>query len=395
MRFKNSFRKLLAAAIAAGTFGVMPLASAEVKEYEGFGEYVMSDFETPDVAKQRAKARAEQNAMEQAGVYVESYTKVINHQVTHDEIATITNGILKVKDVQYGKMTPTEDGKGILICVTIKADIDTDDINKWLSQNKQNVNELVEQNKMLQQAKDEQDKKIAELQKQIVNARFTQERNAIQEKFNSVDTEFLSNKKVEDGYRLLLNGDRIGAIVALSQAVELNPQNASAYSFLGIEYAKSKDQKRAIENCDKAIKLDPSNALTYSARGWAYAKLGDYTKAIADCTKAIELNPRFAGAYSTRGLVYSFLGDYSMAIADCTNAIALNSKDASGYRGRGYSYLNLRNYVYAIADFTESIKYEPQNAEAFYFRGRAYQQIGDNANANADFAKARDLGLKF
>ncbi|MBR1761232.1 MAG: tetratricopeptide repeat protein [Schwartzia sp.] len=395
MRFKKAFCKMFAAAIAAGTFGVMPLVSAEVKEYEGFGEYVMSDFETPDVAKQRAKARAEQNAMEQAGVYVESYTKVINHQVTHDEIATMTNGILKVKDVQYGKMTPTEDGKGILICVTIKADIDTDDINKWLSQNKQNVNELVEQNKMLQQAKDEQDKKIAELQKQIVNARFTQERNAIQEKFNSVDTEFLSNKKVEDGYRLLLNGDRIGAIVALSQAVELNPQNASAYSFLGIEYAKSKDQKRAIENCDKAIKLDPSNALTYSARGWAYAKLGDYTKAIADCTKAIELNPRFAGAYSTRGLVYSFLGDYSMAIADCTNAIALNSKDASGYRGRGYSYLNLRNYVYAIADFTESIKYEPQNAEAFYFRGRAYQQIGDNAKANADFAKARDLGLKF
>ena len=103
MRFKKSFRKMIAAAFAAGSFAVMPLASAEVKEYEGFGEYVMSDFETPDVAKQRAKARAEQNAMEQAGVYVESYTKVINHQVSHDEIVTMTNGILKVKDVQYNE----------------------------------------------------------------------------------------------------------------------------------------------------------------------------------------------------------------------------------------------------------------------------------------------------
>ncbi|MBQ8698562.1 MAG: hypothetical protein IJ521_06155 [Schwartzia sp.] len=46
MRFKKAFRKMLAAAIAAGTFGVMPLVSAEVKEYEGFGEYVMSDFAT-------------------------------------------------------------------------------------------------------------------------------------------------------------------------------------------------------------------------------------------------------------------------------------------------------------------------------------------------------------
>ena len=51
MRIKKSLRKMIAAAFAAGSFAVMPLVSAEVKEYEGFGEYVMSDFETPDVAK--------------------------------------------------------------------------------------------------------------------------------------------------------------------------------------------------------------------------------------------------------------------------------------------------------------------------------------------------------
>ena len=49
MRMKKSLRKWAAAMLAAGTFAVMPLASAEVKEYEGVGEYVMSDFETPDV----------------------------------------------------------------------------------------------------------------------------------------------------------------------------------------------------------------------------------------------------------------------------------------------------------------------------------------------------------
>ncbi len=39
MRFKKSFRKMLAMAIAAGAFAAMPLASAEVKEYEGFGAF--------------------------------------------------------------------------------------------------------------------------------------------------------------------------------------------------------------------------------------------------------------------------------------------------------------------------------------------------------------------
>ena len=101
MRIKKSLRNILVAAIAAGTFAVMPLVSAEVKEYEGFGEYVMSDFETLDVAKQRAKARAEQNAMEQAGGYLERRTEVVNSRITRDEIKTITNGILNVINVKY------------------------------------------------------------------------------------------------------------------------------------------------------------------------------------------------------------------------------------------------------------------------------------------------------
>ena len=60
----------------------------------------MSEFETLDVAKQRAKQKATRNAQEQAGVYVSSYTKVINLQVQDDEIIAITNGILKIFEVQ-------------------------------------------------------------------------------------------------------------------------------------------------------------------------------------------------------------------------------------------------------------------------------------------------------
>ncbi len=66
-------------------FMVSSIACAEIMTYEGTGEYVMSDFETPDIAKQRAKVRAEQNAAEQAGVYVQSYTRTINSIVDTDE----------------------------------------------------------------------------------------------------------------------------------------------------------------------------------------------------------------------------------------------------------------------------------------------------------------------
>lgn len=50
----------------------MPFAHAEVRSYEGVGEYWFGEGETPAMARDRAKERAEQNALEQAGVYVES-----------------------------------------------------------------------------------------------------------------------------------------------------------------------------------------------------------------------------------------------------------------------------------------------------------------------------------
>ena len=54
----------------------------------------MSESDNLGSAKEKAKQKALRNAQEQAGVYVSSYTKVINNQVTHDEIITMTNGIL-------------------------------------------------------------------------------------------------------------------------------------------------------------------------------------------------------------------------------------------------------------------------------------------------------------
>ena len=86
-------------------FFISTYAFAEERTYEGVGEYVMSDFETPDIAKQRAKSRAEQNAVEQAGVYVDSYTKSVNAIVVRDEITVITSGILRVMETKYSFQT--------------------------------------------------------------------------------------------------------------------------------------------------------------------------------------------------------------------------------------------------------------------------------------------------
>jgi hypothetical protein len=51
-------------------------AFAEVKEIISEGTYNMGDGETPTVAESRARLNAERNAIEQAGIYIESYSIV-------------------------------------------------------------------------------------------------------------------------------------------------------------------------------------------------------------------------------------------------------------------------------------------------------------------------------
>ena len=72
------------------------LGLAEVKEIICEGTYNMGDGETPTVAESRALLQAKRVAIEQAGTYIESYSKVKNFQLTHDEIQVLASGVMEV-----------------------------------------------------------------------------------------------------------------------------------------------------------------------------------------------------------------------------------------------------------------------------------------------------------
>ena len=58
---------------------------AETKEIIAEGTYNMGDGETATVAESRALLQAKRTAVEEAGTYVESYSKTKNFQLTADE----------------------------------------------------------------------------------------------------------------------------------------------------------------------------------------------------------------------------------------------------------------------------------------------------------------------
>lgn len=392
-------KKFWASALIAGSLFFMPVANAEIKTYEGTEEYLMSEFETIDIAKQRAKQKAERVAQEQAGVYISSYSETKDFELVKDEVISIACGILSVIDVKYD-VKPLDNANGFLIRATVKANINTDDVNKFLNKSAQEKSAIVMQNKELQAAIAEQDATIEKLKAQIETLKSEGklsgklEREKISQEVAAEDKIFQANLKLEEAQKNFYNRNYEAAIKLSDEAIELNPNSARAYGGRGGAYGVLNQPQKTIADCTKAIELDQNYAMAYNNRGTAYGKLGDYQQALMDFNKAIELDPTLALAYNNRGSTLLFLGNGAQAFADLNKAIELNPKLDLAYANLGMYYLSAQNFSVAVANFDKAIKLNPKLAAAYHFRAMSYQATGQFSKAQADFAKARELGYQ-
>ena len=102
------------------------------------------------------------------------------------------------------------------------------------------------------------------------------------------------------------------AVTAYTNALKLDPENASLYVNRGISYRKSNRLRNAVEDYTKAIELQP-NEIAYLYRGMAYSLQNKYQNATADFEKALSINPTLAEAYFQMGNTYVKTGDYEKA----------------------------------------------------------------------------------
>ena len=106
----------------------------------------------------------------------------------------------------------------------------------------------------------------------------------------------------------------------------------------------------------QAIEINSDDALAFYTRGVAYYRLGDQQRAIVDYTQAIDLNPLFAIAYYRRGYSFYLAKDYSSAIVDYNKSIKLKPDFALAYANRGYAYRDLYGEQEALIDWRFAAK---------------------------------------
>jgi len=136
------------------------------------------------------------------------------------------------------------------------------------------------------------------------------------------------------------------AIDDLIKAIEVNPNNALAYRYLGTTYFFNRDYTEALKNLRKAEKLVRGNELTqlYSDIGQLYVSIGEYQKAEKYYKESLRLQPNFIEGY--RNLIWAGLrqGNFEDAYNYAEKLLSLYPDNTSGYSIMAESLTNLRKY---------------------------------------------------
>ena len=382
-------KKLLTALILGSLMGTSPV-NAEVRNYDGVGEYIMSDFETPDVAKQRAKLYAERNAQEKAGVYIKSYSKSSNFELVTDEVESMTSGILKVISVDY-KVIPMEEYGGIMYRATVLASIDTDNVDEWISKGVSERESLVQRNVALQKQIDEQQKLIERLKAEAADKKSPEAQEKLKVEFSEADRVFMSNVKLETGDRfVLLNTDEAyeRAVACWTEAIELNPNNALAYESRGYYFLYyTRDYPASLSDYTRAIELRPSVADNYFYRGLCYLNQDDIEPARLDFEYALMLSPGMSGAYGELAYIYA-TKDPLKAIEYADRAIEYNERNWRAWYSRGLALYTMHNYEEALANAQEALNWGC--SDAYQLIGDCYGMLGNRAEAERYWELAKD-----
>ena len=250
--------------------------------------------QSPDDARIAAIAKAKREALERAGIYVESLLVVKNAIVEKDEIIALTAGVLQAEVVSQ-KNYLTGDAFGIEVIV--KVVVDTAVLEE-------RVKKLLQDRPHLKQLQEAQKREKDLLQKLA----------KLEEENQSLTKQGQSTKKLEKPFRDVSQG--LTAVGWFYKASSL------------WDGEKITDPMKAIEYLNNAINLEKDYAEAYGNRGIAYGDLGQYQRAIEDHNQAIRLKPDDALAYNNRGIAYDELGQHQRAIEDHNQAIRLKPDDA-------------------------------------------------------------------
>jgi tetratricopeptide (TPR) repeat protein len=167
------------------------------------------------------------------------------------------------------------------------------------------------------------------------------------------------------------------AITACRQAIGIKPDCAEAHSNLGNALRDRGELDEAVTAYREAIRVKPDYAEAHSNLGNALRDRGELDEAVTAYREAVRVKPDFAEAHSNLGNVLTELGKLDEAVGACRQAIGIKPGYAGAHSNLGNALCRQGKRDEAIAAYREAIRLKPDYAEAHSNLGNALRDRGE------------------
>jgi tetratricopeptide (TPR) repeat protein len=186
-------------------------------------------------------------------------------------------------------------------------------------------------------------------------------------------------------------GAASNAVIAYSEAIQLEPTNEIAHLELGDFRISLQDFSGALKDFERALEISPTNYAGIFGRGLCHLGLKDFQSSELDFTSALNVESNNVTAHKYRGLARANLRNFDGALADLSEAIEVQHYDPELYRSRAAVQAMLTEYELAMADAAKALELEPKDTATYILRARIKCALKDYQGTIADSEKALQL----
>ena len=193
---------------------------------------------------------------------------------------------------------------------------------------------------------------------------------------------------------VLLN-DMADAAHWLERSVELDPQNADSWYYLGRAYYTASRLPDARKAYERVLQLDQHNVKAENNLGLIYESSAKPEEALAAYRQAIEWQQGSAHAseqpYLNLGNLLLTMEKTEEALAPLEKAVSLAPNNSFCYLKLGAAYLRLGRLPEAQKELEAAVRLNPNDAIAHYQLGRYYKQVKQLDAAKAEFQRVEEI----
>ena len=286
---KNEVRVVCIILLVAIWIVCHPLnAGATVQNVSGEGCVIYQSSIPLNVQKQQAFLLAKQNAIEKAGVYVRSFSKMQNYILAENEILPVASELTNIDIVKYSMSVDINEVKTVQ--AFIRAEFDDSRLD-GLRLN--DIEIYVSKYQALQQQYDE----------------LAQKNQAMKETLHAYELYRLGNQQLE-------RKNYTNALYSYQQAAHISPSMTAPIVGMGNVYLHQRNFKLALYEFNKVLATVPRDLVALYGKARTLTEMGDYQAALIQYNVILTLNDQYGPAYLGRGEVNRYLGKAKQANRD-------------------------------------------------------------------------------